>query len=173
MWNRGIAKHAIFGLSLLGLMGTLSFMCIAAVSDNFPHRWDWNTSQNASDAMIISATEITIARARPLGSGYIIANNMYGPAARNIVYRFGVGSYQNQPYAIKTPQGTWLTYTLTEYSLATWPFPVIFMLSPTARVIRRVRRSLRIENGHCPFCGYNLQFQNSRCSECGRETQFF
>ena len=55
----------------------------------------------------------------------------------------------------------------TEVLVPTWLAVSVGVLPLVAVVVGRVRRGSRVEQGHCPACGYDLRATPGRCPECG------
>lgn len=54
------------------------------------------------------------------------------------------------------------------FAIPFWMLAILFGLSPTLVVARRLLRRKRCANGLCQYCGYDLRATPDRCPECGR-----
>jgi hypothetical protein len=55
----------------------------------------------------------------------------------------------------------------TEAMVPTWLAVAAGVVPLVVVVVGRVRRGGRVEQGHCPVCGYDLRATPGRCPECG------
>src|SRR5688500_6586060 len=92
-------------------------------------------------------------------------------------WHWGTGDRPPIPYAAGRPATRWgfghdsvrdPVFRWVEIVFPFWLPTALFAALPLARGALSVHRRLRVREGHCTHCGYDLRATPGRCPECGK-----